>query len=158
MKKLTAMILTAAALLLCACSQGGQSVQKKLSEVWNDIKQEVSFEDFNEYTSVKNLDRHYGITEDMVEEFAGGINGSGVNQEEIVLVKAKDSDSAVKIKNALDTRFKSKLNQNKSYNAVQAKMIEGCKVERSGTYVAMIVSGNAEKIAEIYHKETNTGQ
>ena len=156
MKKLAPIILIALTMLLCACSSGGQDSQKTLSDVWSDIKQEVSFQDFNEYTSIKNLDRHYGITEEMVDEFAGGINGSGVNQEEIVLIKAKDSESADKIKEALDTRFESKLNQNKNYNAEKAKMIEGCKVEQDGTYVAMIVSDNAAKISEIYHKETNT--
>ncbi len=156
MKKLALTALIAFGILLCACSSGKGSSQKALSDVWSDIKQEVSFSDFNEYTSIKNLDRHYGITEDMVDEFAGGINGSGVNQEEIVLVKAKDDESAGKIKEALDTRFESKLSQNKNYNAEQAKMIEGCSVEKNGLYVSMIVSDNTEKIAEIYRRETKT--
>ena len=41
-------------------------------------------------------------------------------------------------------------NQNKNYNAEQAKMIEGCKVEQNGLYLSMIVSDNAEQITKIY--------
>ena len=86
----------------------------------------------------------------MISEYAGGVNGSGVNQEEIVLVKAADDTNAAAIKEKLDNRFNSKLNQNKNYNAEQAKMIEGCKVEQNGLYLSMIVSDNAEQITKIY--------
>lgn len=153
---------TAAVMLLCACSSGGsssggdssQTGGKTLTDVWSAVKSEVTFSDFNEFTEAKKLQRYYGITEDMVDEFAGGINGSGVNQEEVVLVKAKDDSSANQIKEKLDARFQSKLNQNKNYNAEQAKMIEGCKVEQNGLYVTMIVSDNADKITKIFKEQT----
>ena len=70
-----------------------------------------------------------------------------------MLVKAKDDAGAVQIKKALDTRFASKLAQNQNYNAEQAKMIEGCKVEQNGMYITMIVSDNAEKITQIFKSE-----
>lgn len=154
MKKLC--IILAAVLVLCtalcACSSGAES-KKSLSEVWTKITNEVKFEDFNTFDAPKKLQRNYGITEDMMAEYAGGVNGSGVNQEEVVLVKAKDESSAKQIKDKLDTRFQSKLSQNKNYNAEQAKMIEGCKVEQSGLYISMIVSDNAEAITKIYKTE-----
>lgn len=152
----------AAVMLLCSCSSGGgssdgdssQSGGKTLTDLWSAVKNEVTFSDFNEFTEAKKLQRYYGITEDMVDEFAGGINGSGVNQEEVVLIKAKDDSSASQIKEKLDARFQSKLNQNKNYNAEQAKMIEGCKVEQNGLYVTMIVSDNADKITKIFKEQT----
>ncbi len=153
----------AAVMLLCSCSSGGssssgsdssQSGGKTLTDVWSAVKNEVIFSDFNEFTEAKKLKRYYGITEDMVDEFAGGINGSGVNQEEVVLIKAKDDSTASQIKEKLDARFQSKLNQNKNYNAEQAKMIEGCKVEQNGLYVTMIVSDNADKITKIFKEQT----
>ena len=152
----------AAVMLLCSCSSGGsssgsdssQSGGKALTDLWSAVKNEVTFSDFNEFTEAKKLQRYYGITEDMVDEFAGGINGSGVNQEEVVLIKAKDDSSASQIKEKLDARFQSKLNQNKNYNAEQAKMIEGCKVEQNGLYVTMIVSDNADKITKIFKEQT----
>lgn len=153
----------AAVMLLCSCSSGGssssgadssQSGGKTLTDVWSAVKNEVIFSDFNEFTEVKKLKRYYGITEDMVDEFAGGINGSGVNQEEVVLIKAKDDSTASQIKEKLDARFQSKLNQSKNYNAEQAKMIEGCKVDQNGLYVTMIVSDNVDKITKIFKEQT----
>ena len=35
-------------------------------------------------------------------------------------------------------------------NPEQAKMMDGCKVEKDGLYVSLIVSENREKITEIY--------
>ena len=87
---------------------------------------------------------------EQAEEFAGGINKTGVNQEEIVLVKAASEKDVDSIKTALDNRYKAKLNQNKNYNAEQAEMIEKCSVEVDGLYVSMIVSENAESITKIY--------
>ena len=121
MKK-TAIILAvviALCAVLCACGSSGEASKaetaaKPLSEVWTTIKSEVTFEDFNEFDDVKKLKRYYGITEDMISEYAGGVNGSGVNQEEIVLVKAADDTNAAAIKEKLDNRFNSKLNQNKT--------------------------------------------
>lgn len=132
----------------CSCSQSA----KKLSEVFTEIKSEVTLKDFDEFKSADDLNRFYGISADDVEEYAGGVNNTGVNQEEIVLVKAKDDSAASKVKDALDNRYKAKLNENKNYNPEQAKIIEKCKVESDGVYVSMIVSENADKITEIFKK------
>lgn len=133
-------------MLLSACGEPA----KPLSEVFGNIKSEVTINNMNELTSVESLDKYYGIAKKDVAEFAGGINNTGVSQEEVVLIKAVDSDSANRIKTALDNRYQAKLNENKSYNPEQAKMIEKCSVEQNGLYVAMIISENADEIAKIY--------
>lgn len=150
MKKLAVILLTVAVCaVLCACTGDKKSDAKSLSDIWTDIKTQVTLTEMNELNE-RNLDRNYGITADMAEEFAGGINSSGTNQEEVVLVKATSEDNAAKIKELLDTRYASKLSQNKNYNAEQAKIIEKCKVEQNGLYVSMIVSENADKITSIF--------
>lgn len=157
MKKIAlvfAAVLLAAA-MLCSCSGGsGESSKaesgKTLTQVFDDIRSQVKLEDFNIYKSEASLDRFYGITEDDFSEYAGGINSSGVNQEEIVLLKAKDDAAAKRIKEALDGRYESKLAQNKNYNQEQAAMLEKCKVEQYDLYVTIIVSPEAEKITKIF--------
>ncbi len=164
MKKLTALmlVLSLVTVILCSCSssepssQTAPSVQasKALSEVFADIKAQVQLSEMNEFTNAASLDRYYGIAEADIQEFAGGINNSGVEQEEIVLVKAADSGKAEAIKAALENRLNAKLNENVNYNPEQAEMIKKCKVEQNELYVSMIVSENAEKITEIYKSET----
>lgn len=149
MKKLTIFAVSVMmAFVLTACSAGGGKMV--LSDVYNDIKAQVNLSEMNQLESTESLDRYYGISAESVDEFAGGINNSGVEQEEIVLIKAKDKASAEGIKTALDNRYNAKLNENKNYNPQQAEMIEKCKVEQNGLYVSMIVSENAEKITEIF--------
>lgn len=154
MKKIS-LALAAVMLALLALAGCGASNAKPLSEIYDDIKSQVQLSEMNEITSITALSR-YGITEDQVEEFAGGVNNSGVEQEEIVLVKATGSDAAAAVKTALENRYNSKLNENKNYNPEQAAMIEQCSVEQNGLYVSMIISPNAEKITEIY--KTGIGQ
>lgn len=151
-KKLTAVFAAAIilAIALCSCSGGSG---KKLSDVYSTIKSQVSLSEMNEFKDVSSLDRYYGITEDLVDDFAGGINNSGVNQEELVMVKAKNADAAVKIEEALQNRYKSKLNEQKNYNAEQAEMIEKCSVDVDGMYVSMLISPNASQIKTIYKSE-----
>lgn len=138
---------------LCACSSdSGAKADKSLDEIYAEIKSEVTLPDMVELDSVDRLDRNYGITKDMVDEFAGGIDSSGVTMSEIVLIKAKDADSADKIAEKLNTRLSAKLDQNRNYNPEQAAVIEKCKVETKDLYVTMIISEDAEKITEIFNK------
>ncbi len=151
MKRTIAAVLAALTLLISGCA--GSSA-KELGAVFEDIKAEVSFESFREYASKDELLNFYGIEADDVLEFAGGVNTTGVAQEEIILIRAKDGEAADRIKTSLDNRYNAKLSQNRNYNAEQAEMIEKCRVEQDGSYVSMIVSPNAERITEIYKKET----
>lgn len=147
MKKI-AIILAAVIILstmLCACSGGA-----KLSKVYEDITKQVELNDMLVLTTTDQLDKYYGISADDVEDFAGSINSTGVDQEEIIMIKAKDDAAASRIKDALQLRYDTKLAQNKDYNPAQAAIIEACSVEQDGLFVSMIISQNAEQIKGIY--------
>ncbi|MBQ6152764.1 MAG: DUF4358 domain-containing protein [Ruminococcus sp.] len=149
MKKI-AIILVAVIILstvLCACSGG-----KKLSSVYEDITKQVELKDMLVLTTTDQLDKYYGIAAEDVEDFAGCINSTGVDQEEIIMIKATDDAAADRVKEALQLRYDTKLAQNKNYNAEQAEIIESCSVDQDGLYVSMIISTNADQIKEIYQK------
>ena len=152
MKKLIAAVcaVLAATILLCACSQ---SKVKPLAQVFDSIKEQVTLSELNEFQFVSALDRYYGITSDEVVEFAGGINNSGVNQEEIVMIMASNTEAADHIQTVLENRRQAKYNENKNYNSEQAQMIDSCSVDRHGMYIAMFISENADKIREIYNTQ-----
>jgi len=155
MKRLIAVIcvISALCILFTACSSdGGSKASKSLSDIYDEIKSEVTLPDMVELSSADRLDRNYGITEDMAEEFAGGIDSSGVTMTEIVLIKAKDSDSAAQIETKLNNRLSAKLDQNRNYNPEQAEIIEKCEVKTYGMYVTLIISEDAEKITGIVEK------
>ena len=97
--------------VLCACkdnqdtTSGENSVvstdtvqEKSLTDVFSEIKSQMNVSEMVEFQDVSSLDRYYGITAEQVSEFAGGINNSGVEQEEIVLIKASDEANVEAIK------------------------------------------------------------
>ncbi|MBQ7521460.1 MAG: DUF4358 domain-containing protein [Clostridia bacterium] len=171
MIKKIAVILSVAMIMgsvLCACgdkeentSQVNSAVsqnvvqEKTLTDVFSDIKTQVNVSEMVEFQDVSSLDRYYGITAEQVLEFAGGINNSGVEQEEIVLLKASSDADVEALKTALENRRQSKLNENKNYNPEQAEIIEKCSVETNGLYVFMIISPNNEQMTQIFKTDLN---
>ncbi len=174
---LTAILLTSIA--FCACSNNGNTSEPSkdisvvsqpsvdesksssensesstesslLKDTYAEIQEQVTLPEMVDLNSTKKLDRYYGIQEEDVADYAGGINNSGVQQDEIVLIKATSEEAAERIVAALQTRYDAKYSENENYNAEQAAMIKACKVEKDGLYVSMIISPDAEKITKIY--------
>ena len=149
MKKLICLtaIIAVLSIMLCACGQAA----KPLSEVFEQMKTDYNITDMMEFDSVDDFSR-YGIAADDIEEYAGGINKSGVDQEEIVLIRATDSDAAERIRTSLENRLESKKNETKNYNPEQYAIMEDCTVDVDGNYVSLIISENADAMKADYKK------
>lgn len=149
MKKLVCVIavITVLAVSLCACGQSA----KPLSEIFEQLKTDYNVTDLVEFKSTDDLAR-YGIKAEDVKEYAGGINKSGVDQEEIVMVLATDTAAVGRVQAALNNRLESKKNETKNYNPEQYAIIENCTVEVDGNYVALIISKNADAMKADYKK------
>ena len=141
-------VLTVSA-LFCACKNKGE--EKRLANVYSSIREQVHLSDMNDFQDVASLERYYGITAEEVVDFAGGINYSGVDQEEIVMVQASNEQAAEHIQTTLDNRRQSKYNENKNYHPDQVGMINRSRVDRNGMYISLFLSDNADQIREIYN-------
>ena len=132
MKKLLSVVavITLIAVMLSACG----SAAKPLSEIFETLKNDYNITDMVEFKSVDDLGR-YGIKAEDVKEFAGGVNKSGVNQEEIIMVLATDGDAAERIEKSLNNRLESKKNETKNYNPEQYAIMEDCTVDTNNNYV-----------------------
>lgn len=141
--------------MLCACGSevkndtkddhSADTVQTKaLADVYGEIKTTYDVTDMLDFSKADDLNRFYGIAADQVKDYAGGINRSGVDQEEIVMILAVDSDAAADVRAALEKRLQAKLSQTKDYNPEQYAIVEKCSVEDDGSYVWMFVSENAD--------------
>ena len=123
---------------------------KPLSDIFSQIKSEYKLTDMVEYTDVNSLERTYGITAADVDEVAGGVNNSGVDMEEIVLVKAKNADTAKTVAEKLTNRLNSKLAETKSYNPEQYAIVEKSSVDTDNLYVSLIISKDLDGIKKLY--------
>lgn len=122
----------------------------KLSDVLTEIKSQVTLPEMTVYSDAEDLLDMYGIEEQDVKQFVAEVNSSGLEQDEIVLIEAVDSDAAGRIEEKLQNRYDNKLSQNENYNPEQAEIIKACEVEVNGNFVSLIVSPDAEQITEIY--------
>lgn len=129
-------------------SAAEQNDGTSLSAVFAEISEAVELPSMNEFNEQLLL-RYYGITPDMVSDYAGGMDNSGVGQDEILLVKASDESQVEALRNALQTRYDQKLNEQANYNPEEAEKIRGCEVRVSGLYVTLIISNDAAQITEI---------
>ncbi|MBQ3265775.1 MAG: DUF4358 domain-containing protein [Ruminococcus sp.] len=148
MKKIicAAALIALLAVMLCACGQSA----KPLSDIFSEIKTTYSVTDLVEFSEVSDLNRFYGIAAEDVKEFAGGINNSGVKQEEIVMVLASDADAAERIATALTNRLNSKLNETKNYNPEQYAIVEKATVDTDNNYVSLFISENCDAMKTDY--------
>ncbi len=121
----------------------------ELNTLFDSIAAQVTLPSMIYLDSVDKLTRYYGITEEMVEDYAGGIDSSGVGQDEIVLLKAASEDYVLELESCLQTRYDSKYAENENYNAEEAAKILACSVETNGLYVYMIISDDAAEITQV---------
>lgn len=170
MKKFFAVIFSAVLISVCVCgcadsTEGSSEVSEvsqseaqvssdeqstsELASVFAEIKSTVELPEMIELDAPAKLERYYGITEDQIEDCAGGVDSSGVGQDEIVIIKASSEENVEAVKTALQTRYDSKLAQNENYNADEAEKIRNCEVKTSGLYVYMIISNDADQINQI---------
>ena len=115
MKRIIAVlcIVLALGMMMSACGESsssnkggaGTQVDVSLQKIFDEVKEEVDFPEMVEYTSADQLDRRYGITEDMIDDYAGGIEAASVTTNEIVLVRAKDDGEDVRILAKMDKKF-----------------------------------------------------
>lgn len=150
-------ICTMCSLVLClllamtACS-GGSSSSGKTVDVKGALEEIRSTYEFTDMMDVTDnmLMSTYGIEADDVKSYAGIVDASGIRAAEVMLVEAKDADSAEKVRAALQTRLDNRRAQMKDYLPEVYATLEKSKVSVSGNYVALICDENQDKILSLY--------
>lgn len=92
----------------------------------------------------------YGIQSADISEQASLSAMNGIFPDEIIMIKAKDETALARIQEKLANRLQEVLNQSKSYDAASYAVVQKCKVDVRGLYIALFVSPNHEKMTELY--------
>ena len=149
--KRIALLLAASAaslLLLAGCSR---SVPKKadLDGTMDAMKQKINSAQMTDL-SEDDLMPNYGIKAADVRQFAACIDSTGTKGDEILLFEGTGNESAERIAEKLNARLRQKAIEMKDYLPEEYAMLKKCGVERSGNYVALIVSPRAGELKQIY--------
>lgn len=153
MKKFASVLLLLMLLItLCAC---GEKEEKKEEAAPVDLPAILTSFSLNEdmmtLAEGDMLDL-YGIEAADMKQFAAAVNSTGVKCDEFILVEAVDADAAARVKEALDNRYESKLNELDGYLPDEYAVAQKCAVEAKGNFVSLIVSENAADLTKIYHE------
>lgn len=136
---------------LAACSGGedAQSADFSVQDAMADMLAEAPIDEPLTLAQGDMLD-FYGIQADDMEDFAATLCSNGISAQEIVLVKAKDGDSAKRVEEKLQNRLDNRKSELKDYLPDQYDIVSQCQVKRDGVYVRLIISPEEEALAEIY--------
>ncbi len=100
----------------------------------------------------ERLGELYGIAAEDVKASACFITMSGAFPDEVVIVEATDAAAADRIEGKLQQRLEDVTNQAQNYDAESFALLQKCKVQRIGNYLALFISAENAAMQEIFNQ------
>ena len=156
MKNITALITLLLLMSLCACggSQGSSEQDFAPADLSARLLDGECFTDLMSEIDNAIAFEIYGIDSSKIES-ASIYMGTGATAEEIAVIKAKDSDSAKTVTEAMNSRVGAQIEAYKNYVPTEVPKLEEAIVRSAGNYVVYVTaadSGAAESIIGEYIK------
>ncbi len=152
MKKILCCVLMASFILLCACSQQPQAKEVDLSTLMGSLAADYGFSEGMLDLTQDDLMELYGVDAADVKQFAAKIRLESIQADEVILIEAVDAQAAKRVKEKIDSRYQTKLNETRGYLPAEFEKIEKCKVDVYGNFISMIVLENASEAVTAYEK------
>lgn len=94
---------------------------------------------------------YLGIDSQLCEEQILALCKDSLKADELLLIKAKDSDSADSLEKALQARMDAKATEARTYSPEQYVIIQQGRILRNGVYLALLVSPQIDELEKAYH-------
>lgn len=157
-------IFSFAAILMCllmftACG-GGENTPETTAPAKADISltealDKINTEFFDGGSAMKliesedKIEAYYGISPDDVTEFAAEVSKNSATEiDEVVLVKAVDSDAAKRIAECLELRLQTQKDLCASYSPELLAVADKCSVRTEGNIVTLIICDNFSEVSD----------
>lgn len=138
---------------MTACS-GGETKNPAVADIVSAITEQYPMdEDMTQVTSENLISNTYGFESDEYSDLAIYLKSSGVEMDEITIIKASDSSKVAGIKEKLENHLNNQLVSTKDYLPEQYAIIEKCSVVTKGDYVCLIISENADDMVKIFENQ-----
>ena len=150
-RKMRGLLLTMSVLLLLgitACG-GVKTAEVDVAQVMEEMREAHPIQGSLQLTDTDMLN-FYGIDTDTLESYSAEMAADGITANEVVLVKAKDEESAKTVETKLQNRLDARRNEFKNYLPDQYAVVEKSEVKRDGVYVRLIMSPYQDELAELY--------
>lgn len=150
-RKMRGLLLAMSVLLLLgitACG-GVKTTEVDVAQVMEEMREAHPIQGSLQLTDTDMLN-FYGIDTDTLESYSAEMAADGITANEVVLVKAKDEESAKTVETKLQNRLDARRNEFKNYLPDQYAVVEKSEVKRDGVYVRLIMSPYQDELAELY--------
>ncbi len=98
----------------------------------------------------------YGLDASQIADAAGyNASASGAFPQEIILVKAVDSDAAAAVAQAFTDRLSNIASQAESYDPDSLALVQKCQVVTNGDYVGLFFSDHYDQLVELFQNGLN---
>ncbi len=153
MKRISLVLLALAAALFfwSGCAAKSTFKEADLSKVMAAMKQKITNTQMMDLSS-GDLTPTYGIADKDVRQFAAYVDSTGTKGDEILLFEGTGREAADRVEKRLDDRYHQKEVEMKDYLPKEYAVLQKCKVERDGNFVALIVSPQYKTLEQIYQK------
>lgn len=145
-------------LLLTACgptAPAKQALEVDVESLLETMAEQTEWEDMMSM-NVKHLKNLYGIEEADLTSFAGAMKTDGITADEVLILEAKDTETAEALVKKLQARLKAKSNEAKDYLPAQYKVIEEAEILQKERYAALLVSPDVEALLELWVESVKT--
>lgn len=146
MKKILSVLLIGA-LCFAFTSCGSVAKEPAVSEVMAKITSSVEFPEMAEIPK-EDLGVYYEIDTTVIDEMAYVIAGSGVDADEVLILKLKTEQDVNKVFKIVDEKRQSQTELFESYAPAEATKIENAFVLKKGNYYIYAVTSDTKKVED----------
>ena len=139
--------LAAGMLLLAAC--GSESKTIDAAALADSLATDISYDDTLEKLGDDDVSMYIEVPEG-VKSYV--YMGSGSTAEEVAVFEAPDKDTAVTVKDNVQTYLDDQSDSFQDYIPEESKRIGNAVLEQKGQYVILCVSGDSDSAKEIIEK------
>lgn len=124
-------------------------VTKDVVAIADKLKSDITYKDQLNELSPEMVEKHLKVSQDLYTAGKVYIGSGGATAEEIACFEAKDSESAGKIKEALEARVESQKKAFENYQPQEMDKLNSPVIIQQGNYVFMCISDDNSKAEEI---------
>ncbi|MDE7028828.1 MAG: DUF4358 domain-containing protein [Lachnospiraceae bacterium] len=124
------------------------STAKSIANIYQEITQSVSLQS-PQCMDDDFISNYYGIDAASLEEYVFSMSEDAAQAETVIILKVKNTDDVKGLSDSLQTVVDEKKNEMENYIPEQFAIVEKSKVQTKDNYVWLVISENADAIADI---------
>lgn len=124
------------------------STAKSIADIYQEITQSVSLQS-PQCMDDDFISNYYGIDAASLEEYVFSMSEDATQAETVIILKVKNTDDVKGLTDSLQTVVDEKKNEMENYIPEQFAIVEKSKAQTKDNYVWLVISENADAIADI---------